>query len=857
MDSQRWRQIQGLFEEALEIPSAGRETFLKDRCGDDESLIQEVLSLLAADGGQHSLLDNQVSDMVSLSKPKELLGSTIGPYKIVETIASGGMGTVYLAERADGQFDRKVAVKLVRHGMDSEVIQRRFVAERQILAGLEHPNISRLIDGGLTDDGLPWFCMEYVDGNPIDRHCDMRQLSIEERLRLFLTVCRTVEHAQQNLVVHRDLKPSNILVSADGTVKLLDFGIAKLLGEKSAMPPPDLTHTGMRVMTPGYASPEQVRGDRINTSSDVYSLGVVLYNLLSGSPPYHIEQSSPSEIERVICHTEPRKPSAAITTPEGAEDAQSTAERRSTQPARLRRVLSGDLDNITLMALRKEPERRYQTAGQLADDISRYLEGLPVRARKSSLGYRSRKFVSRHRAAVFSAVAIFAVVAVLIGFYTDRLAHERDRARIEADKAAEVAGFLSSLFTVADPNESRGETVTARELLDRGARRIDEELANTPETQAAMMSLMGRVYNRLGMWVKAESLLVKSLDVTVATHGWDSPETADVLYHTAVLVHDLGKFDQAEDMYRNSLAINERIDRGVHFAVANSLNGLADVLKMRLHYRESRDLLEQALAMRIELYGEIHADVAHSMNHLGSAMMKLGESEEAEKVLRRGLEIRRQVYDSYHIEVVASLGKLGSLMMLQGKHAEAEELYLEALTIITQLMGENHHYTGGIINGLARTYLDAGQYKLADSLFRKSRVIMGSTLPENHLSHTYPLWGIGRVLTSAGRAEEAEPMLQKALQLYETILGSDHWQTARGRGALGICRSKLGRYREAHLLLTASLPVLESSYDVSPRFVAEVRRSLAETLDSLGMTGAADSLRTLPVDGRPVSSLRR
>src|SRR5688500_3990721 len=431
----------------------------------------------------------------------------IGPYRILRELGQGGMGVVYLAARADEQFRKRVALKVIRSGGASEEVVRHFKRERQILAGLDHPNIARLLDGGTTDDGLPYFVMEYIEGEPLLEYCDSRKLPVAERLKLFQAICSAVQYAHRNLVVHRDIKPGDILVAEDGSPKLLDFGIAKLLNPELAGEA--LIATAMS-MTPTYASPEQARGERITTATDVYSLGVVLYELLTGHLPYRLLSRQPLEILKAISEQEPEKASTAI---ERAEN-------------KLQRRLRGDLDNILMLALRKEPPRRYASVEAFSDDIRRYLEGLPVKARQPTAAYRTGKFLRRHVAGV-AASAVF--VGLLIGFaaamavQSARVTRERDlaeqeraAAQQERETAQRVSAFLVDLFRVSDPSRSRGETITAREVLDRGTTKIATELKDEPEVRATLMSTMGTVYSNLGLYDKALSLLEEALQTRKA-----------------------------------------------------------------------------------------------------------------------------------------------------------------------------------------------------------------------------------------------------------------------------------------------------------------------------------------------------
>ena len=509
----RWRQVNRVLDIALELPPEERKAFLNHACVGDPSLSVDVERLLhACDRAEHFL--EQPAPMFAVSLLEDLVADTetpsdvdiqVGPYRLVRELGHGGMGAVYLAERADDQFRQRVALKLIRRGMDSQGI-RRFMEERQILASLSHPSIARLLDGGITDDRLPYFAMEYVDGTPIDRYCDARRLSIVARLALFVGVCQTVQYAHRNLVVHRDLKPSNILVTADGQVKLLDFGIAKLLTSQEATA--GLTQPGLRLMTPQYASPEQVRGDSISTASDVYALGVLLYELLTGHYPYG-RVSSLHDIEHAVLQQQPVLPSAAVrrilerdagsnpVTPALVSHA------RHCSVEKLVRALRGDLDTIILRAMSKEPERRYSTAEQLAEDIGRHLAGRPVTARRDTRRYRIQKFVQRHRFSVAAAgafIVLLVVFSVITAVQSVRIRAQAERLTLERNNAQHVTRFLTEMFNLSNPIEGKGHALRAREVLDSGAARIERELKNQPAVQAQLMTTVGEAYHGLGLY---------------------------------------------------------------------------------------------------------------------------------------------------------------------------------------------------------------------------------------------------------------------------------------------------------------------------------------------------------------------
>ncbi len=557
MDSTRWSQLQILFEAALEQDLPNRVTFLKKACEDDLELYNEVYSLLESDRQINSLVDGHAFESVTVAGDliEETSGPAqqIGPYLPQKQIGQGGMGIVYLADRVDGQFDQQVALKLIKRGMDSELIVRRFLGERQILARLQHPNIAGLLDGGLTEEGQPYFAMEYVEGVRILAYCNARKLGINERLDLFDQVCRAVHYAHRNLVVHRDLKPGNILITREHEVKLLDFGIARVLTDDEVGPKTILTEADQRLLTPEYAAPEQVTGGAITTQTDIYSLGVVLYELLTGLRPLKFTSHTPVEVELVLRDHTPARPSSRVFENAGI------SETHGTTADRISRQLRSDLDTICLKALRKEPGRRYSSVEGLRLDIQRYLDGRPVAAQPDSAGYRLRKFYQRNRPGVLAGVLGILLIGVITGIYTMRLSTARDLAEQEALKAAQAFTFLSSMFEASNPLVARGDTLNARHMLDAGAARIQEELAGQPEVQAELLSVIGDAYNGLGLYLKAENHFKQALDLTRQTKGEQNAEVAGLLQRIGDMRHSLSDFPAADSLERATLAIQEVI----------------------------------------------------------------------------------------------------------------------------------------------------------------------------------------------------------------------------------------------------------------------------------------------------------
>src|SRR5215469_8978179 len=505
MTPQEWREVKAVLEMALELGPQDRLNFLNSACAGRDSLRREVESLLESHGCDETLLEQPVTidagDFLMGISSRAGTGRRLGPYELLEQIGEGGMGAVYRAERADGMYKKKVAIKVIHGGLSTDFFISRFKNERQILASLEHPNIARLVDGGITEEGLPYVVLEFVAGMPIDEYCARHCLSITDRLRLFRTVCSAVQHAHQNLVVHRDLKPGNILVTSDGIPKLLDFGTAKILDPQQQERGADHTLTAIRLMTPDFASPEQVRGDPITTASDVYSLGVFLYLILSGRRPYRVSSASPHDILRAICDIDPEKPSTAVT---GREKVESFVKADSPIPAlvrakpdsnreKLRRTLSGDLDNIVLKALRKEPERRYATVEQFSEDIRRYLDNLPVIARKDTASYRASKFILRHKAGVAAALAVILTLisGLVITAREERIAQRRFN---------DVRSLANSLiFEVHDSIQNLPGSTPARKLIVDRALQYLNALAQESGRDLALQRELATAYERVGL----------------------------------------------------------------------------------------------------------------------------------------------------------------------------------------------------------------------------------------------------------------------------------------------------------------------------------------------------------------------
>ena len=826
MTPQHWNRINDLLQQALDLPTAERDAFLAQACSDNEALRGEVLSLLSADQEMSGFLAEPVFSRQTAESPA--IGRRIGAYKITREIGRGGMGAVYLGERDDRQFDQRVAIKLIKRGMDTDEIIERFRHERRILASLNHPNIARLLDGGTTEDGLPYFVMEYIEGEPLPAYCQRKNLGVAERLKLFLQVCQAVQHAHNNLIVHRDLKPSNILVTGDDTVKLLDFGIAKLLnaGEAGLS-----TLSGQRPMTPEYASPEQVRGELINTASDVYALGVVLYELLTGERPYRFKDRTPVEIVRVVCEQEPE---------------------------RMRQPLRGDPEVITLTALRKEPARRYQSVERLAEDIRRHLAGLPVEARGNGFGYRGGKFIRRHKTGVAMASALALLIASSIfglAAQAARIARERDkavaaerfaaeqrdlaeqsrdaerrqrqlaetnlrraldaetkataetaralaaesqaqtearranqeaaRARTEAATTKQVAEFLVGLFRVSDPGEARGNTITAREIFDRGAAKIGKDLRDQPEVQATLMHTMGNVYYSLGLYPDAARLLETALQIRRARLGLKHPEVAASLDSLGLVKHAQGDYRAAQPLLLEALEIRRAHFGPEHTEVAQSLSHLAWLHKEKGEAQAAETRYREALALRLRLLGPEHLDVATDTHNLAVALTENGKYDEAETLFSQALAAHRKLLGEDAPDVATDLHGLGFLHKQKGNLADAEQLYREALALRRKVFGPTHPDVAATLNNLAQLLREKGDPAAAEPLLRESLALHRKLVGPEHSSIATNLDNLASVLRARGELAEAESFLREALEMRRKLFGNTHADVAVSLNNLG------------------------------------------------------------------------
>lgn len=833
MNADRWTELKKLFAEALALEGAARDAFVAEVEARTPGLGTELADLLAADEETENLLDGDpgalfgsdwaaadgewASDSDTDGEGDSRIGSRIGAWSVAARLGAGGMGVVYRAERADGAFDQSVALKVLRRGMDTESILARFRAERQILAGLEHPNIARLVDGGMTDDGLPWFSMEYVAGTHLTRFCDTRRLPVDERLSLFETVCSAVQHAQERLVVHRDLKPSNVLVTDDGEVKLLDFGIARVLSDGGSGQ--TTVAGGPRALTVAYAAPEQITGGTITTATDVYSLGTILYELLTGIRP---RDSGPDGIVK--------RPSELVT---HTEETVSAA--RAAQPDRLRRRLAGDLDNICLKALREDPARRYATAGELLEDLRRHREGRPVTARPDTFGYRASRFISRNRTAVFGAAAALLLVLMTAAGYTVRLAEERDRAQAAATEAEEVTDFLVGLFEMSDPSESLGRAITARDLLESGAARVDTELSGQPDVQASLYSTIGLVNRNLGLYEDARPLLTRALEMRQAALGSDHPEVAESLAELAWLELRTDGYARADSLQRLAVEMWERLEGESSEEYASALVALGGIALEEGRLQEADTILNGALALQNELFEGDHVDIAETLHSIGAVHFYLRDYEPAEEYFRESLEMRRRLHDPMHPGVIRAYDDWGDALANTGRADEAEEVAREVLEMREALYGPDHPEVAHTLHNLGATLQFQRRYDEAISVFEEALRRYEASVGLMHTGPAGVYGNLGRTYRLLGRLEEAEVAARTSLEIRDSLFGPDSQRNLQGISILANTHADLGRFEEALAGYARIQAILDANGEYDPTNYSNIALTYQDMGDTLAV----------------------
>lgn len=827
--AERWAALRARFEEFAELPAAERDRRLAAVGEVDPALARELRRLVDADAVASGPLDRPAADAAAALLPTEmgessanadavssLAGLRLGAWRLIERLGQGGMGEVWLAERADGEFDQQAAVKIIKRGMDSEEVLRRFRRERQILARLEHPRIAHLLDGGLAPDGRPYFVLERVRGATILEWAARQALGVEQRIALILQAAEAVEFAHRNLVVHRDLKPSNILVGEDGQVKLLDFGIAKLLdpGEDA-----DVTHTAAMMLTPRYAAPEQLLGEPATTATDVYALGAVLYELLAGELPHRRGAGTPADLVRATARETIEPPSMVAARAGGATG--------------WGRRLSGDLDTILLRALAREPERRYPSVAAFADDLRRHLAGRPVLARPDTAGYRVSKFVGRHRAGV--AASALALVALVAGLAVV-VVKERS-ARAQATRARAAQEFLGSLFLLADPDQTQGAKLTARDLLDRGAARVETTLAGQPELLSEMLSLLGRVYVQLGVHTEAERLFERALELDRGRLGDEDPRLAESYRLLGGALHRQAKYPAARPVMERALVLYHR--GGDELATTKALQDLALLARAQGDGEQARKLLLQVVSARSRLGEPDSPDLAKSLNNLGLVFWREKRYRAAALVFERALAIHLKNEGEVSSLVAGTEENLAMVLNLAGEGEAARPHIERAVSVLERLFDRPHPKIGNALSSAGYLAGTRGEPERAAELYLRSIAVYEAAGSADHPDAAYPVRHLGTLRAKAGDQRAALALYERALGIRERAFGLEHRLVAETLGDIAAAQRALGELDAAEASLRRALAVTRVAGGPKHETTTQALLNLGELLLARGRAAAA------------------
>ena len=803
MDQQRWKKINNIVDTALDLSEKERESYIQEKCKDNKQLKREVTELIASieqsdtenfleDLGDYTQLAHEISRNEIGENTSSLIGTTIDSYKLIELIGHGGMGSVFLAERADQAYEQKVALKLMRRGMDTPSNIARFKRERNILAKLNHPNIARLLDGGMTEEGLPYLVMEYVEGTPLYNYCDDNRLSIDKRLELFKSICEAVHHAHNNAIIHRDLKPSNILVTPNGQVKILDFGIAKLLEPEDPNTQLFETQTGARILTLGYAAPEQIEKESITTHTDIYTLGILLYELLAGVHPFDMDEKSFTDIEQLIREETPDKPSNRFQSLL-VNRKEKVADSRNSSPEDLAEKLQGDLDAIVMKALRKEPEARYPSAEKLLVDLERLKKNLPLVARKDTVRYTIGKFVKRHKYGISVAAGFFLLIIGFATFYTLQISKERNQAQIQAEKAQQVSQFILGLFDL----EAAKDTLQVRDVLRQGAKEA-KRLKGEPG-YANMLSVIGQAHTNIGDYDSALPLLQKAVQTSKTLHGIQSSEHATALNRLGHWYVKQYNFKKALPFFRKAYQINLSIhgmeDQNTAMVLANMASAMRDVGKI-----DSAEIYaRKALSIQQNLLSKTHPSVLNTMVELGYVLRKKEEYAKAESLYVKAISRAKQDSTNRLNMLAGYYQNLGYLYRVQENHKKATESYRTSIRLIKAINGSGHPETIMARRNLATNLYFQKNYEEATKLLEENINAARQRFGTNHTQTVSTINIMSVFLMLQQKFEKAEPYIRESVQINRKIRGTDDLRTAYAEGLL-----------TASLMLQDNTPIKET-----------------------------------------------
>ena len=880
----RLKLIDRYFDEALNLTGHERHQFLAKLQEEYPDIGKEVRQLLAFSQEEavwpspFELLGDQEEKEAEITENMD----EVGPYNLIQPLGRGGSARVYMAIQNSVSYSKRVALKLVRKDLCNKEFLKRFKLERHILATLSHPNIAKLYDGGISGNGQPYLAMEYVKGEPIDLYCGRRNMPLNQRLSLFRTLGEAITYAHRNLVIHRDLKPSNVLVDEDGHLKLLDFGIAKLLDSQDLPFAEPLTCTAQSMMTPRYASPEQVRGETVSVVSDVYQLGLILYELLTGQPAHKVGNHSLQAITDAVCHTDIVPPSIAVSAKETKSEER--AQNRGADAATLSKTLKGDLDAIVLKALSKKPEERYHCVEYLLDDLERYRTGEPVVARQWTAGYRATRFVRRYKFPL--SIALSLVGALVLGLLTtlwqaQKVSAERDRALLETKKASQVTDFMINLFETPAPDRDRGRGLTARQILEAGSRDLEHRFNGLPEVRAAMNEAIGRTFLSLEAHGEAALHLQRALDQHLQLYGENHPRVATNFEQMGLVCKGENRFDEAERFFLEALAIRSGQKDP---AMVVSLSYLATIQHFR-DWEKSESYHQLAVAKAREILPDDHPQLAMVLENRGSYYFFTNALSKAEQDLRDALRIRKQHLGNHHTDVAKTQNILGNVLQNQGNLQGALGLYRQSLETMTQLAGPDHPETLRYLNNtalvilftgdveqaklmqqdlvtraetalgpyhpslashkhnLASTYLSLGELGPAEALYREA-VAIHRKQQKNHpiLGLGHSLFRLGQLLDDQDRAQEAESLWQESETIYETNLQPQNRLLTRVRILLGDLMTREDRHVEARCYLDLALADADLEEENPDSFTALGWSALGSILSGQGFNERGETM---------------
>ncbi|MFC5862762.1 tetratricopeptide repeat protein [Acidicapsa dinghuensis] len=817
MDTATWEKIQTLFHQALDLPELERDAFLRHACTDDATMLAELHAMLAADA-EGTFLDNDLARVAAgvIEEPSatQHISRTFGPYTTVHLLGEGGMAVVYLAQRKD--LGGHVAIKVLRDAWLSPSRRERFLSEQRTLAQLNYPSIAHLYDADTLSDGTPWFAMEYVQGISLTAWCAKHNCSITRRLQLFRTVCDAVQYAHQQAVIHRDLKPSNIYVKDDGSIRLLDFGIAKHL--ETLETPASQTVTSLRMLTPAYASPEQIRGEAVSVQADVYSLGIILFELLTSSLPYDLSNLTPGESATLLLDHDTPKPSALVARNRMADKPALVASRREW----------ADLDVLCLAALHKDQQRRYRTVDALIRDIDHYLSSEPLDVRRDSLWYRASTFVRRNRRAVAFATGVLVFIAALITWSTLRIARARDAALAEAARTARVQSFLVNLFDGGNEDTGPPGDLRVVQLVDRGAVEANA-LSTAPRTQAELFETLGTVEDHLGKYDKADQLLHSSLALRTKLNGPDSPEAAEALLDISKLRMDQARFDEAEQLARQALAIDNKQLPPSHPARAKAISVLGMVLEDQGKYSEAIPILQQAVALQ-SAPGGVETDLSASLTELANCQFYSGHLDIANSLNQRVLAIDRRLYGDRNPQLADDLINLGAVQYEWGHFTEAEKYDRQALDIERSFYGNDHPETASAMTLLARALNAESRPADAVTLLKSALSIEEKAYGLVHPRVASTLNDLGHAAQRTGNFDEARADFQRMADIYRTVYNGKHYYIGVALGNLASAEAAQKQYASAERHYREALAMYADTLPANHKYIGTTHGKLGRLL---------------------------